>query len=113
MARQYKKILKKIQPKDKTKKPKEKPEKIGKDYVLIVVLVITILFMAIGWSYFSNINRGLYVALTASLLATYIRRHVKLTERQDYWVEKASQVAMGVAIVLFGIVAYQQYFSEE
>ena len=70
MARQYKKILKKIQPKDKTKKPKEKPEKIGKDYVLIIVLVITILFMAIGWPYFSNINRGLYVALTASLLST-------------------------------------------
>lgn len=112
MARQSKKILKKIQPKDKTNKPKEKPEKIGKDYVLIVVLVITILFMGIGWSYFSNINRGLYVALTASLLSTYIRRHAKLTEKQDYWVEKASQVSMGVAIVLFGIVAYQQYFSE-
>ena len=112
MARQYKKILKKIQPKDKDKKPKEKPEKIGKDYVLIIVLTVTILFMAIGWSYFTYINRGLYVALTASLLATYIRRHVKLTEKQDYWVEKASQVAMGVAIVLFGIVAYQQYFSE-
>ena len=61
---------------------------------------------------FTYINRGLYVALTASLLATYIRRHAKLTEKQDYWVEKASQVAMGVAIVLFGIVAYQQYFSE-
>ena len=112
MARQYKKILKKIQPKDKNTKPKEKPEKIGKDYILIIVLSITIVFMMLGWSYFSNLNRGLYVALTLSLATTYIRRHVKLTEKQDYWCEKASQVSMGAAIILFAFVAYYQYTAE-
>ena len=111
MARQYKKILKKIQPKDKSK-PKEKPEKIGKDYVLIIVLAITIVFMMLGWQYFTNLNRGLYVALAASLLTTYIRRHANLNEKQNYWIEKASQVSMGIAIVLFAIVAYYQYTGE-
>ena len=112
MARQYKKILKKIQPKEPQKPTRPKPEKGKKDYILIIVLVVTILFMLIGWSYFSNLNRGLYAALTASLLTTYIRRHVDLTDKQDYWVEKASQVSMGIAIVLFGIVAYQQHFAD-
>lgn len=112
MARQYKKILKKIQPKEKSSKPKEKPEKIGNDYILLAVLVITMLFMLIGWEFFTNLNRGLYVALTASLLTTYIRRHAKLNEKQNYWMEKASQASMGIAIILFAIVAYFQYFGE-
>ena len=112
MARQYKKILKKIQPKEQPKSNRPKPEKGKKDYILIIVLVVTILFMLIGWSYFSNLNRGLYAALTMSLLTTYIRRHADLTDKQDYWVEKASQVPMGIAIVLFGIVAYQQHFAD-
>lgn len=112
MARQYKKIVKKIQPKDKSSKPKEKPEKIGKDYILIIVMAITFVFMLLGWSYFTNLNRGLYVALLASLVTTYIRRHANLNEKQNYWLEKASQVSMGIAIVLFAIVAYYQHFGE-
>ncbi len=112
MARQYKKILKKIQPKDKTTKPKVKPEKIGKDYILIIVLAVTFLFMLVGWSYFDNLTRGLYAALAMSLLTTYVRRHANLNERQYYWAEKASQFSMGIAIVLFGILAYQNHFAD-
>lgn len=110
MARQYKKILKKIKPKDK--KPPEKPEKIGKDYILIVITAVTATFMLVGWEYFNYLNRALYVALTASLVTTYVKRHAKLTDDQIYWVDKASKVSMGAAVVLFGVVAYYQYFGE-
>ena len=110
MARLSKKILKKIQPKET--KPKEKPEKVGKDYVLIVVLALTIVFMIVGWSYFDNLNRGLYAALTLALFTTYIRRHAKLNDKQNYWLEKASQVSIGAAIALFAVLAYYQHFSD-
>lgn len=112
MARQYKKILKKLQPKETPKPTRERPKNVGKDYVLIAVIAVTIVFMSIGWSYFDNLNRGLYGALLASLLTTYIRRHAKLNDKQDYWVEKASQVSMGIAIVLFAIVAYYYHFAD-
>ena len=110
MARQYKKILKKIKPKDK--KTVEKPEKVGKDYILIVITAVTATFMLVGWEYFNNLNRALYVALTASLVTTYIRRHAKLTDEQSIWVERASRFSMGAAVILFGVVAYYQYFGE-
>ena len=110
MARQYKKILKKIKPKED--KPKEKPEKIGKDYILIIVFSITFFFMVIGWTYFEPLNRGLYLALTIALGTTYIRRHMELGEKSKFWVEKISQIAIGIAIVLFAILAYYQHFSD-
>ena len=45
MARQSKKIAKKIQPKKKAESENKKPEKkVGKDYLLIFVLALTILF---------------------------------------------------------------------
>lgn len=110
MARQYKKILKKIKPKED--KPKEKPEKVGKDYILIIVFSITFFFMVIGWSYFEPLNRGLYLALTVALGTTYLRRHLKLSEKQNFWVEKISQISIGIAIVLFAILAYYQHFAD-
>ena len=107
MARQYKKILKKIQPKkSKVDKPEEKP---SKDYLLVAVLALTIVFMVIGWSNFTNINRGLYLALTVSLSSTYIRRHYKLNPTYDMWVERAGYVGMALAIVLFIAVIVTQY----
>lgn len=110
MSTKYRKILKKLKPKEN--KPKEKPEKIGKDYFLIVILMITIVFMILGWPYFTNLNRGLYLTLTLALSTTYIRRHAKLTEKQNYWVEKVSQVSIGLSIVFFAILAYYQYFGD-
>ena len=110
MSTKYRKILKKLQPKEK--KPKEKPEKVGKDYFLIVIMMVTIVFMILGWPYFEPLNRGLYVTLTLALLTTYIRRHAKLTEKQDYWVEKVSQLSIGLSIVFFAILAYYQHFAD-
>lgn len=112
MARQSKKIAKKIQPKKKAESENKKPEKkVGKDYLLIFVLALTIVFLIFGWSNFTATNRGLYIALLVSLSTTYARRHYNFNETQDLWLERAGMVAMGCAIVLFAFVVYQQYFA--
>ena len=108
MARLSKKIAKRIKPK-KSEPENKKPAKTGKDYLLIVVLALTIVFLIVGWSHFTAANRGLYLALLVSLSTTYARRHYNLTDEQDIWAQRAGVASMGVAIVLFAYVVYQQY----
>ena len=111
MARQSKKIAKKIQPKKKAEPENKKPEKVGKDYLLIFVLALTIVFLIVGWENFTALNRGLYIALLVSLSSTYARRHYNFTEVQDMWIERAGYASMFLAIVFFALVVYQQYFA--
>lgn len=112
MARQSKKIAKKIQPKKKAEVENKPPEKkVGKDYLLITVLALTIVFLLVGWSSFTILNRGLYLALLVSLSTTYARRHYNLTPTQDLWAERGGIVSMAIALALFAFVIYQQYFA--
>lgn len=113
MARQSKKIAKKLQPKKKVESENKQPvkEKVGKDYLLIGVLALTIVFLIVSWQNFTFTNRALYLALLVSLSSTYARRHYNFTETQDLWIERAGVIAMGAAIVLFAFVVYQQYFA--
>ena len=111
MARQLKKILRKVQPKTKTSEKEKPPEKVGKDYLLIVILSLTVIFMVLGWSNFTGYNRALYIALIISLGTTYARRHFNLTPTQDEWTERASFLAMISAIALFFVVLYQQFWA--
>ncbi|MBQ7453476.1 MAG: hypothetical protein IJS69_00235 [Selenomonadaceae bacterium] len=110
MARQSKKIAKKIQPKKPAATENKKPN-VGKDYVLILILALTIVFLLVGWEQFTALNRGLYLALLVSLGSTYARRHYNFTDTQDLWIERAGYVAMAIAMVLFAVVVYQQYIA--
>ena len=109
MARQLRKIFKKIQPKNKP--PEKPPEKVGKDYLLIVILSLTVIFMVLGWSNFTGFNRALYLSLVVSLASTYARRHYNLSPKQDLFAERIGLIAMALAIGLFVVVLYQQFFS--
>ncbi|MBQ7706135.1 MAG: hypothetical protein IJT73_12055 [Selenomonadaceae bacterium] len=109
MASLHRKILKKLNP--KPKKPVKPPEKVGKDYILIVILSLTIIFMVLGWSSFDNTNRALYVALAVSLSATYARRHWSKNETQDTWFDRISFIAMIAAIVLFIMEIYIKFIA--
>ena len=111
MARQSKKIAKKIQPKKPATTENKKPAKVGKDYLLIIVLALTIVFLIVGWQNFTALNRGLYLALFVSLSTTYARRHYNFTDKQDLWLERLGIASMGVALVLFALVIYQQYIA--
>lgn len=113
MARQSKKIAKKIQPKKKVEVENKKPEKtkVGRDYLLVIVLALTIVFLLVGWQNFTMTNRALYIALLVSLSTTYAKRHYNFTENQEVWLDRAGLISMGCAIVLFAFVVYQQYFA--
>ena len=111
MARQYKKILKKIHPKKKKWQRDEPQEKVGRDYLLIAVLAITIFFMIIGWANFSVVNKILYGALTVTLSTTYARRHYNMTEKQDLMALRISYVAMGIATAAFLVNIYQTFIA--
>lgn len=111
MARQYKKILKKISPKKKKWQEEKPKEKVGKDYLLIAVIGITFFFLIVGWGNFNVVNKVLYVGLAISLSATYARRHYNFTEKQDLWIERAGYAAMGIALVAFVINLYQNFFA--
>ena len=112
MARQSKKIAKKIQPKKKAEPENKQPEKkVGKDYLLIIVLALTIVFLIFGWANFTALNRALYLALLVSLSSTYARRHYNFSEVQDMWLERAGYVSMILAIIFFALVVYNQYFA--
>ena len=111
MARQYKKILKKIHPKKKKWQEDKPKEKVGRDYLLIVVLAITYLFLIVGWANFTAVNRVLYVMLAIALSTTYARRHYNFTEKQDLWAERIGYVSMGIAMIAFVIQVYQNFFA--
>lgn len=109
MATQYRKLFKKLNP--KSKKPEPPPEKIGKDYWLVAILILTIFFMVVGWANFDNVNRALYVALIVALSSTYARRHFNLSPMQVTWVERVSFVGMVAAIVLFIMEIYYKFIA--
>ena len=108
MARQYKKILKKIKPKNVPAVQQEKP---GNDLLLLGIIVITLIVMAVGWDHFDDYNRALYMLLASSLILTYTSRHSKLSDRVQNFVGVASLVCMGLAAALFLVIVYNQFFS--
>lgn len=109
MANQYKKLQKKLYEKNKPDDKKKEP-KIGKDYPILILIGLTIFVCFLGWGNFDNMNRAMYVLLTVSLILTYVRRHAKLSETRTIYVERASAASIGLAIALFFIVLYYQFF---
>ena len=97
--------IRNYRPDDKKKEPK-----IGKDYPILILIGLTIFVCFLGWGNFDNMNRAMYVLLTVSLILTYVRRHAKLSETRAIYVERASAASIGLAIALFFIVLYYQFF---
>ena len=106
MARQSKKIRKRISPKSPVE---TQPEKPGSDIFLIIILLITAVVLAFGWSTFDDYNKSMYLLLMTSLVLTYTRRHSKLSETAMIWVERASYACIGLAAALFFIILYHQF----
>ena len=106
MAKQYKKLRQKVHPKQPPAPPKEK---VGKDYLLIVVIAFTLAVLILGWGYLDSMNRVMYILLVLSLSLTYIKRHAKLTETQQLITDRASMVSIGLAVAMFLIVLVQQF----
>lgn len=109
MANQYKKLQKKLYSQNDQQKKAPAP-KVGKDYMLLILIAFTIFVGIAGWSQLDIMNRSMYVLLTVSLSLTYIRRHAKISEAMQVIVERASLVSLGCAVILFFVVLYQKFF---
>ncbi len=108
MAKQYKKLRQKVHPKQKKETPAEQPP--GNDYLLIGIIIFTLVILAIGWQHLNGMNCAMYLFLLASLGLTYIRRHMNLSETQQVMAERAGLAAIGIAIALFFMICYEQFF---
>lgn len=109
MANQYKKLQKKLYSQKNSSKKAPEP-KVGKDYMLLILIVFTVFVGIAGWSQLDVMNRSMYALLTISLSLTYIRRHAKLSETMQVIVERTSLVCLGCAVIVFFVVLYQQFF---
>ena len=108
MAKQYKKLQKKLHPSAKKEAPPKPP---GKDYLLLAVIAFTLVVTAFGWTAFDNWNRAMYAFLCLSLALTYAQRHAKLTERGFLIVSRVSLASIGMAIAMFLITLYERFTS--
>ena len=108
MAKQYKKLQKKIYPEKKDPHDKEK-ETIGKDYLLIAVCCFTFVVTIFGWPHFDDLNRAMYILLTLSLGLTYAYRHARLSDNARIYVNRASLCSMGLAIGLFCLSLFKTF----
>ena len=109
MSKQYKKMQKKLYPQQDDPKAKEKA-KIGKDYLLLTIICFTFVVTVVGWPHFDNMNRAMYLLLTISLLLTYLCRHARVSEKVRTYLNSASLGSMGLAVAMFLIAMYYQYF---
>ncbi len=108
MAKQYKKLQNKLHPKAvKKEDPKYKP---GKDYLLLIMIGITFILTFAGWEQFDNTNRAMYFLLTLSLTLTYLYRHGNFSEKVKAYVNAASLGSIGLAVALFLLNLYYQFF---
>ena len=104
MAKQIRKLKQKMAP--QKKEPEKKP---GKDYFLVIVLVLTFSVMIIGWPHLDNLNRILYALLTLSLSLTYANRHVNMSERVHTIIERLGIGTIAFSILVFVVICYNQF----
>lgn len=107
MSKQYKKLQNKLHPKAVKQEPKYKE---GKDYLLLIMIAITFVLTFVCWEHFDNTNRAMYFLLTLSLTLTYLYRHGNFSEKIKAYVNAASMGSIGLAVALFLINLYYQFF---
>ena len=107
MSKQYKKLQNKLHP--KAVKQESQP-KIGRDYLLLIMICFTFVIAMFGWEHFDNTNRAMYLLLTLSLTLTYLYRHAKVSDNVRAYLNSASLGAMGLAVAMFLISLYYQFF---
>ena len=50
------------------------------------------------------------LAMVRSLGLTYLRRHMELSETQQVLMERVGLASIGIAVALFVIICYEQFF---
>ncbi len=107
MSKQYKKLQNKLHP--KAVKQETQP-KVGRDYFLLIMICFTLVVTLFGWQQFDNTNRAMYLLLTLSLTLTYLYRHANVSDNVRTYLNSASLGSMGLAVAMFLISLYYQFF---
>ena len=107
MARQYKRILRKIKPKQ-APVPQKKP---GKDIFLLVVISFVFFVLAFGWTTFDMLNRAMYILLLLSLCLVYAHKHAEIEDKKLVWLDRLSFFSISASVALFLVIVYFQYFA--
>ena len=110
MAKQYRKLRRKLKPRTAAPADKIQAQVKGKDYFLLGIIFFTMIVTTLGWKELDGINRLMYVLLTLALTLTYVRRQNKnLSERMKLFVERGSMLAIGLSLLLFIYNIYHQF----
>lgn len=111
MARESKKIRRKVEPEYGKKKSDMKP-KAPKDRMLLVLIALTVFVMGMGYQNLDGVGLAMYAMLLVSMVVVYINRHSELSEsthRFLTWFSLATSIA---CIGLFGYSTYLNFFAK-
>ena len=108
MARQYKRILRKVSP---AKPAPEKKKKPGKDIFLLIVISFVFFVLIFGWGTFDLLNRAMYVLLLLSLCLVYAHKHADLEDSKLVWLDRLSFFSISASLALFLVICYFQYIA--
>ena len=114
LARQTKRIRKNIQTAQEMDeildgKPEKRQHKPWENIVLVGIICLTMFLLSSGWSYFDNVNRGMYSLLLVALLLMYAERRMDMTPTRETWIRRGIFAAIALALVLFAYAVYLQY----
>ena len=107
MAKQYRKIKRKLTPKQN--EPAPAPKNKGKDWLLVSVIAFTAIVLVFGWPKFQMMDRAMYILLGLALVLTYVHKHVDLDENAMKWVDRVSLTSIAAAVCLFIGICYRMF----
>ena len=111
MATQYKKIQNKLHPKEDEQKKTDLKPKASRDALLLVLIAMTIVILAVGWSTMDDIGHAMYGFMTVGMIIVYInRRLTNLSENVRKGLIALSSTLLLGSIVMLGYSVYLQFF---
>jgi len=108
MARQYKRIQRKISPNLKKTGSNFKPKQ-SRDLMLIILICLTLVVLLMAWHNLDNLGISMYISLIISMLIVYANRHGDFNEKEHLWLSRLSLVSIVICLGLFAATTYFQF----
>lgn len=114
MARMTKRISNNISKMKAEQEPNKQPrKKYGKDYWLIILIVVNFFLIATTWEALlaQPTSFATYALLEVVLVIMYISRHAKIADKYIRYLNITQYVFMGFILVLFIFNAFNYFFN--
>ncbi len=111
MARESKKIRRKVEP-DYGKKKSDLKPKAPRDRMLLILIALTVFVMGMGYQNLDAIGLAMYATLLISMVIVYINRHSEFSESTHRILTWVSLVTSVSTIGLFGYSTYLNFFAK-